>query len=301
MAAPLAELSMSIWSNPELCWEEHHAHTQLTEFLAAHGFEVTPHFAGFETAFLARVNFGDAAAVAAGPTICICAEYDALPGIGHACGHNLISEAAVAAALGVQAGSTVATAGAAGGTLLLMGTPAEESGGGKVEMIRKGCFDGVDVAMMVHPCPADIVYCNFLAVQRVTVTYHGRNAHAAASPDRGINALDAVIAAFNGVAAMRQQFKPAWRAHGVITKGGLKPNVIPALTQCLWYARAPNAKELGLLRAKLDACFAGAAVGAGCTVGARQQCSSALSRRSRSHSLAAHVRTRLLLTFALTC
>ena len=135
-----------------------------------------------------------------------------------------------------------------------------------MEMIRSGCFADVDVAMMVHPCPADLVYATFLAIRPVTVTYKGVSSHASGSPERGINALDAVVSAYNAVSAMRQQFKQSWRAHGIISKGGDKPNIIPDETECIFYARAPNAQELEELQQKLTRCFEGAAVSTGCSV-----------------------------------
>jgi metal-dependent amidase/aminoacylase/carboxypeptidase family protein len=147
MMAPLKELSMRIHANPELNFEEHYAHSQITDFLEQHGLRVERGYAGFETAFLATIDLGEAGSMD-GPTIVICAEYDALPKIGHACGHNLITEAAVAAALGVH--GAIKSRGTFHGRLLLMGTPAEEGGGGKVELIRKGCFEEVDLAMMVR-------------------------------------------------------------------------------------------------------------------------------------------------------
>jgi amidohydrolase len=256
LAADLEGLSMDIWRNPELNYRETYACAAITAFLEARGVAVEGNYCGLPTALRAEVSNGD------GPVIAFCAEYDALPEIGHACGHNLIAMAAVGGFLGAKA---ALEQGLVTGTAVLIGTPAEEAGGGKVDLIEAGAFDAVDCAMMTHPTTADLLYPSVLAIQEVVVKYHGVNAHAAGNPEDGVNALDAVIAAFNAIAAMRQQMKSTWRVHGIILKGGLKPNIIPNFTSTEWYARAPSATELEVLKAKLNGCFEGAALQTGCT------------------------------------
>ena len=164
-------------------------------------------------------------------------EYDALPEIGHACGHNLIATAGVAAGLALKE-----TVGA--GTVAVIGPPAEEGGGGKVFLIERGAFAGIDAAMMVHPAPGHSAWPNIIGVETVKVDYYGRNAHAAMAPFDGLNALDAMILAFNSIALLRQQTRPDTRIHGVITRGGAKPNIIPDHTSAEFYVRARNEPEL---------------------------------------------------------
>ena len=252
--ADLRALSLDIHSHPELNFEEHHAHAALTTFLEARGFNVERGAYGMDTAFVARTGSG-------GPTIAVLCEYDALPGIGHACGHNLIAAAGVATGLALKA-----ALGPGEGTVLVLGSPAEEGGGGKVKMIDAGAFDGVDAAMMLHPSPRDAAWANVIAIEQYSVRYEGRNAHASAMPWEGINALDAIVTAYQSIAVMRQQLRPTDRVHGVILEGGLKPNIIPDRTLAEYYIRARNAKELEELRGKILPCFEGAATATGCTV-----------------------------------
>jgi amidohydrolase len=252
----LNRLSNEIWQNPELCFEEHAAHKVLTDYLEGQGFAVERHYCGMKTAFRAKFGSGK-------PNVCVICEYDALPEIGHACGHNLIAEAGVAAGIGVKAylethGNT--------GTITVMGTPAEEGGGGKVHLIEKGGFEGIDVALMAHPAPFEIIMPNHLACKQLTVEFTGKASHAAAFPWEGVNALDAVVIAYNSVSVLRQQMKPSWRAHCVIINGGAKPNIIPEKASLHYYIRAPTLSELQELREKVMACFEGAAKATGCTV-----------------------------------
>ena len=252
----LQSLSEEIWRNPELNFEEHKAHQLLTDFLEGKGFSVERGFCGVSTAF--RATFGSGR-----PNVCVICEYDALPEIGHACGHNLIAEAGVAAGLGVKAfleGSEC------NGQLTVMGTPAEEGGGGKIVMIEKGAFEGVDVAMMVHPTPFDCVIPSVLATQRAVIDYTGKAAHAAAFPWEGVNALDAAVMAYNSISVLRQQMKPTWRVHGVITNGGVKPNIIPEKSSLNYQYRAPTFTELQQLKDKLGACFEAAAHATSCSM-----------------------------------
>ena len=198
------------------------------------------------------------------PNVCVICEYDALPEIGHACGHNLIAEAGVAAGIGVKV--YLESTGTTAGTVTVIGTPAEEGGGGKAYLIEKGGFDGVDVAMMVHPAPFEIIMPNHLACRQMTVEFSGKAAHAAAFPWEGINALDAVVLAYNNVSVLRQQMKPTWRVHSIITNGGTKPNIIPEKASLYYYIRAPSVAEIKQLKEKVVACFEAAATATGCTV-----------------------------------
>ena len=196
-------------------------------------------------------------------TIGICCEYDALPGIGHACGHNLICEAGVAAFLGAKA---ALEAGEGSGKVVLFGTPAEEQQGGKIELLNRHGFADIDVAMMAHPSPGMSLYPGMLAREMLQVSYHGVNAHAASNPWQGVNALDATVQGYTNVAMMRQQMKPSWRVHGVITDGGTEPNIIPAISTSRWYIRAPNMADLAELHDKVEGCLMGAGESTGCEV-----------------------------------
>ena len=252
------KISEEIWNNPELDFNEHKAHTLLTNFLEGKGFNVERSYLGMQTAF--RATFGDST----GPNVCVICEYDALPEIGHACGHNLIAEAGIAAALGIKA--ALEEHGTPKGLLTVMGTPAEEGGGGKIKLIEKGAFENIDVAMMVHPSPANIVKSKTLSVMRLGVTFHGKAAHAAAFPWEGVNALDAAVMAYNNISVLRQQMKPTWRVHGIISNGGAKPNIIPELTKMEYYLRALTKGEVKDLYSKAMACYEAAAKATGCTV-----------------------------------
>ncbi len=250
----LRALSLAIHAHPELNFEEHHAHGVLTDYLEGAGFAVTPGAYEMPTAFAATAGSGS-------PTIAVFCEYDALPGIGHACGHNLIAISGVATALALKAALRPGE-----GTVLVLGSPAEEGGGGKVLMIERGALDGVAAALMLHPAPGSSAWANLIARDEVRIRYRGRNAHAGAAPWQGVNALDALIAAYNAISAMRQQMRPTDRVHGVITKGGDKPNIIPDLTEAEFYIRSRSGEELAELRAKVFGCFEGAATTAGCTL-----------------------------------
>ena len=192
-------------------------------------------------------------------------EYDALPEIGHACGHNLISEVGIAAGLGVK-GFLESNESGITGTITVMGTPAEEGGGGKIIMIERGAFDGVDIAIMAHPSPWECVVSHINARANINICFTGKAAHAAAFPWEGVNALDAAVLAYTNVSVLRQQMKPNWRVHGIFTNGGVKPNIIPEKSSLNYYVRAPTREELGVLREKVIACFHAAAQATGCSV-----------------------------------
>lgn len=250
--ADLRAISLSIHSRPELNFEEHHAHGVLTKYLEGQGFDVTPGAFGMPTAFSAVAGSGS-------PRVAILCEYDALPEIGHACGHNLIAISGIAAALGVKAGLEPGR-----GTVVVLGSPAEEGGGGKILLIERGAFDGIDAAMMLHPSPSGSAWGNLIALQQLQVDYYGRNAHAGSNPWTGVNALDAMVLAYGSISAMRQQIRPTDRVHGVITNGGVKPNIIPDHASAEFYIRSATVGQLEELRRKVTGCFEGAATAAGC-------------------------------------
>jgi amidohydrolase len=250
----LVRASHEIHDHPELAFEEHRAHELLTAALEAEGLEVERHACGLETAFVARAG-------ATGPTVAVVCEYDALPGIGHACGHNIIAAAGLGAGL-----AAASVAREMGGRVLVMGTPAEEGGGGKVFQIRAGAFADVDAALMVHPAGADLRSMDAIAIQQVVCTYRGESAHAAAAPECGRNALDAAVLGYVNVAALRQHIGPAERIHGVITDGGDKPNIVPARAETLWYVRSPTLAGLEALKARFAACIEAGASAACCDV-----------------------------------
>jgi amidohydrolase len=194
-----------------------------------------------------------------GPTVAVLCEYDALPGIGHGCGHNVIAAAGLGAGL-----AAAAVADAAGGRLVVLGTPAEEGGGGKVIMADHGAFEGVDAAMMVHPAGLDLTEPTAIAVASLRVEYHGRGTHAAANPEHGRNALDAAVLGYNAVAALRQHIRTTERVHGVFPKAGDKPNIVPDHTVAEWYVRSDTLATLQPLKERVLACLEAGASAAGC-------------------------------------
>ncbi len=249
----LVDVSHRIHAEPELSYQEHAAHAALTDVLDEAGLAPERGALGIETAF--RAGAGDS-----GPVIAVLCEYDALPGIGHACGHNVIAAAGLGAAL--------ATAGLAKegfGRLVVMGTPAEEGGGGKIELARRGAFAGIDAAMMVHPADADLVRMDCIANQQLRISYEGQAAHAAAAPHAGRNALDAAVLGYVNVAALRQHIRPTERIHGIFTEAGDKPNIVPAHAEALWYVRSDTMETLQPLKARVLDCLEAGAAAAGCS------------------------------------
>ncbi len=252
----LLAVSHSIHANPELAFQEHHAAALLSDTLDAHGLPAERGVFTLETAFEARLpTNGD------GPTVAILAEYDALPGIGHACGHNLIATAALGATLGLQA-----IAEDLPGQVRLIGTPAEEKGGGKELMARAGAFEGVDAAMMIHPAGVNLTTMPCICVAEVEVIYHGRSAHASAMPHRGVNALDGLLLAYQAISNLRQHIRDEERIHGIITEGGQAPNIVPDRAVGNFYVRATKEKTLEALKPRVQACFEAGAKGSGCEV-----------------------------------
>lgn len=249
----LIALSHSIHAEPELAFEEHRSAAKTAELLAQHGFEVESGVAGLPTAFSASFGSGEL-------VIGICAEYDALPEIGHACGHNIIAASAVGAGLALAP-----LADRLGITVRVLGTPAEESGGGKVLMLERGVFDPLGAAMMVHPGPEDIAGATSLAMADLAVTFSGRESHASAAPELGRNAADAATVAQVGVGLLRQHLYAGQQLHGIVSDGGIAPNIVPAHVEMLYYLRARSVESLGDLSERVLACFAAGALAAGCT------------------------------------
>jgi amidohydrolase len=248
----LIELSHSIHAEPELAFAEYRSCAKAQTLVAERGFEVTAAAGGLDTAF--RADFGS------GPLVIgICAEYDALPGIGHACGHNIIAASAVGAALALAE-----VADDLGLTVALIGTPAEESGGGKALLIDAGVFDDVAAAVMVHPGPIDIAAARSLSLSEVTVTYTGRESHAAVAPYLGINAADAVTVAQVAIGLLRQQMAPGQMTHGIVTEGGAATNIIPGRARLQYTMRAADTAARLALEDKMRGCFAAGAVATGC-------------------------------------
>ncbi|MBA2280959.1 MAG: M20 family metallopeptidase [Actinomycetota bacterium] len=251
-AGLLVDASHEIWDHPELNYEEHFAHELLTGILQDEGVTVERSAYDLDTAFVARAG-------TSGPTIAVLCEYDALPEIGHACGHNVIATAGLGAGL-----AAAAMADELGGRVVIMGTPAEEGGGGKVLLAERGAFDGVDAAMMVHPAGLDLARMDVIAIHQLHADYHGEAAHAAAFPHKGRNALDAAVLGYNAVAALRQHIRPDERIHGVFPHAGDKPNIVPKYAQAHWYVRSPSLRSLEVLKPRVVACLEAGALAAGC-------------------------------------
>lgn len=248
----LFDVSHRIHAEPELNYHEFFAHDLLTEVLRTEGFSVTPRAYGLETAF--EATFGTS-----GPEVLILLEYDALPGIGHGCGHNIIA----AAGLGAALASRVALRDIPG-RLRVLGTPAEEGGGGKIEMARRGAFSSGEAALMIHPADADLLSMTAIAVHTMDVVYEGVAAHAAAAPWLGRNALDAAVLGYMNVAALRQHIRPTERIHGIFTEAGEKANVVPRRSASNWYVRSDTLESLAPLKQRVVACLEGAAHACGC-------------------------------------
>ncbi len=253
-ADALVELSHKIWDHPELAFEEDRASTWSAEVLADAGFTVTTGVADLPTAFTAEAGSGPL-------VVGICAELDALPGIGHACGHNMI------AAAGVGAGLALARiADELGVTVRVLGTPAEELGGGKILMVERGAFDGVHVAMMVHPTPVEGDAFPTLAISQCDYHFHGKTAHASLAPNLGVNAADAVTVAQVGLGLLRQHLEPGDQVHGIVTRGGEAANIVPGAATARYFLRAPSLDALSRLQPRVDRCFEAGALATGATM-----------------------------------
>ncbi len=250
----LVELSHRIYENPELGYEEVQAAEWLTDVLETAGFDVRRGFGDMPTAFVASTGPGPL-------HVAICAEYDALPTVGHACGHNVICTATLGAALALQP-----VADELGLRVSVIGTPAEEGGGGKIQFIDAGFFEDVHASMMVHPFPTDVAEPDIIAVQQLKVTYVGRAAHASGFPWQGINAADALVVAQTAIGLMRQQLLPTDRVHGFVTKGGDAANIIPERTTAEYMVRASSADRLEELTAQVVRIFEAGALATGATL-----------------------------------
>ncbi|KAJ9103064.1 hypothetical protein QFC21_002486 [Naganishia friedmannii] len=256
----LRAVSLDIHSHPELGWEEHHAHDALTEFMEKQGFQVERHAYGMDTAWKATYEVGQG-----GRTIGFNSEMDALMGIGHACGHNLIAISGCAAALGVAAALKKHNI---AGKIVLLGTPAEEGGGGKTELLARDAYKGMDACLMIHPGTGGNGSGSVTSTSIVgfTVTYKGKSAHAGGAPEKGINALDAAVAAYVNISVLRQQVPGTNRIHGVIAGSeNWSANVIPGEAQLKYGVRAPTAREVMDLVPRVLNCFKAAALSSGCT------------------------------------
>lgn len=248
----LQEISRWMYHHPEVANEEHETSARLVDFLRSQSFDVEYPAYGLDTAFAARVG-------TEGPEVVICCEMDALPSVGHACGHNIIA----ASALG--AGAAVAgMADELGIRVTVLGTPAEEHHGGKVDLIEAGAFDGAAASMMVHPSPRDVVDPKMLAIHHFAVEFRGKDAHAAASPWEGRNALDAFVQLYVNVSTFRQHMMPTDKMHGIISSGGDAPNIIPSYTRSEWYVRAATKDRLEELMERFRGFVDAAATSTGC-------------------------------------
>ena len=250
----LVSLSHSVHSTPELCFAETTSARAVAETLRAGGLSVHEGVYELPTALESRAGDGDL-------VIAVCAEYDALPDVGHACGHNIIAATAVGAGLALAS-----VADELGLAVRVLGTPAEEGGGGKVLMLERGAFAGVHAAMMVHPWPTERLTGSCLAVAHYDVHFAGREAHASAAPWQGVNAQDALTIAQVAIGLLRQQLPPGDQVHGVVTQSSSAANIIPASVTARYMVRSPTAQGLAALRPRIDTCFEAGALATGCTL-----------------------------------
>ena len=249
----LIELNEFIYKNPELGNEEFKACEAHTELLAKEGFQIEKNFIGIRTAFKGTYDSGKP-----GPTIAYLAEYDALPGIGHGCGHNILGTVSTGAGIALSR-----FAQKIGGKVLVIGTPAEETDGAKVDMTDQGVFNDIDVVMMAHPMDRYYVSINSLAMEAIEFEFKGQTAHAAACPEKGINALDAAIGTFNNINALREHVTTSTRIHGIIKEGGLAANIVPDKAVVQFYVRATTKTYLQEVVEKVKNCARGASLAAG--------------------------------------
>ena len=252
-ADELVRVSHEIHDHPEQNYEEVFASELLTR--SANGLGVPVELGAFDC------PTGFSGDVGTGPTVCIMSEYDALPEIGHGCGHNIIAAAGLGAALALAS-----IAKDSGGRVRYMGTPAEEGGGGKILMARNGALTGVDLAMMVHPADADLATIDAIALQQLLVEYSGLESHAAAAPHLGRNALDAAVLGYMAVATLRQHILPTERVHGIFLKSGDKPNIVPSEASTEWYVRSNDVTSLAALKPRVLAALESGAHACGCSV-----------------------------------
>jgi amidohydrolase len=250
----MVALSHRIHAHPEIKWEEERACAWLGEALAGYGFAVESGLCDLPTAFQATAGSGPLHVV-------VCAEYDALPGIGHACGHNIIAATAVGAGVALAE-----VADDLGLTVRVMGTPAEEGGGGKILLLQGGAFDGAHLAMMTHPAPIDIAEWPIIAAQQFRVRYTGKEAHASAFPELGLNAADAQTVSSVAIGLLRQHIHAGDRVHGIVTHGGEAPNIVPAHTEAEYIIRGETVADFELMRERVMRCFEAGALATGTTL-----------------------------------
>ena len=256
VAETLLQVSHAIHGEPELAFEEYFACELLSSTLRDNDLEVETGVYSLETAFETTINSEQD-----GPTVAVLAEYDALPQIGHACGHNIIATTALGATLALNA-----VAQSLPGRVKMLGTPAEERGGGKELMARAGAFQGIDAALMIHPAGVNLATMPSICVAEVEVVYHGKSSHASAMPHKGINALDGLLLAYQAISNLRQHIRSTERIHGIVQEGGAAPNIVPDRTVGQFYVRAANEIELAALKPRVQACFEAGATGSGCTL-----------------------------------
>ncbi len=261
LSSKLIATSRFLHLHPELAYEERESSRHLTSLLKAHGFEVIEGVGGLPTAFLAKAGVDRPSA-----TIAFLAEYDALPSLGHACGHNLIAASTVGAGLAIQPFLPEL-----GGQVVVVGCPAEEKGGGKIALVKAGLFANVSAALLVHPSNRTEIFKDALAMRALRVEFFGKASHAAAAPHLGINALDAVILSFANLNALRQQLRQDARIHGIITDGGRAPNIIPDYAAARFCIRALDLEYLHDLHRRVLACFESAARATGATVAIHEE------------------------------
>ncbi len=274
----LLALSREVHAHPELNFEEFFSSNRVANELEASGFSVNRGAYGLETAFRATFGTGDL-------VVAICAEYDALPLVGHACGHNVIASSSVGAAIGLAE-----VANDLGMTVVVLGTPAEEGGGGKILMAEQGAFAGVHLAMMVHPWSSERLEATCLAVDHFDVTFSGHEAHASGAPWKGVNAADAMVIAQVAIGLMRQQLPPGHQVHGIVTNGGAAPNVIPGTVTGRFMCRTGHLDELSGLTERVRACFEAGAIATGATVTFEELCPIYSHMESDSQLLASYRR-----------
>lgn len=246
----LRDLALDLWEHPEMAWKEEYSSKKLCEFLTDHGIITEKGYCNFPTAFRSETENGY------GKTFAFACEYDALKP-GHACGHNLIAACSAGAMI---AASRIMKKFNLPGKLVILGTPAEESGAGKVHLMKHNVLDGIDAVMMAHPGKCTIPDRGSLAIRRYDITFHGKSSHAAGSPELGINALDAVMLLFSAVNCQRQQMPEFCRIHGIVTDGGVAPNIIPETASCRFFLRSATEEWIEILDNRFDAMVKGVAM-----------------------------------------
>ena len=249
----LEEVSDWMYENPELGFEEYKTSEHLINYMRSNGLEVKTPVGGLDTAFSSSIG-------SSGPLVVLCVEYDALPEIGHACGHNIIATSSIGAGIALKEIAEDLKI-----RVKILGTPAEEGGGGKIVLLDEGEFEDASCSMMIHPAPYNVANPTLTTIQQYKVEFFGKDAHAAGAPEEGINALDAQIQLFVNVSTFRQQLPRTNRMHGVIVDGGFKPNIIPSYTSSEWYLRALNGEDLDVLQKKFMNFVEAAALSTGCT------------------------------------